>query len=116
MKRIFALILCFLLFIPAGYAENKPQFYDLEPGLYEIGKDIPAGKYDIRFNKLNANLTITYSYTLNEKNEPNLSDSQSFTFSFSSSSNWWNIGSFLVTLYPGYLLIQNSPCRLWIEK
>ena len=61
MKRILVFALCFFLLVSAGIAEKKPEYYDLEPGLYEIGKDIPAGKYDIRFNKLNTNLTISYS-------------------------------------------------------
>lgn len=115
MKRIIVFAVCFFLLVSSAIAETKPEYYDLEPGLYEIGKDIPSGKYDIRFNGLNQELTISYSWVL-KNGLPDLSVSQAFSFTFSSFSNWWNIGGFVVTLFPGYIQIENSPCRLWIEK
>lgn len=116
MKKLFALILVGLLIglliCASAIAED---YLDLEPGIYQVGKDIETGKYDIRFNKLDKNITVSFSAELDENGIPDLTNEQSFSFAFNSSSNWWNIGGFTVTLYPGFLQIENSPCRMWIE-
>ncbi len=114
MKKILiALCLCFSLCVSA-FAESG--FVDLQPGTYEIGKDVPAGKYDIRFNGLNQFVTVAYSAALDESGNPDLTKEQSFSFTFGSASNWWNIGGFTVTLYPGFLRVEDSACRLWTEE
>lgn len=102
MKRFLLILLVLLLLVSSSAAE---EYIELQPGLYTIGEDFPSGKYDIRFNGLNEWVSVTY----------NGLDSKSFTFRFSSEVNWWNPGGFLVTLFPGTLLIENSPIRLWIE-
>ena len=121
MKKLFILFLCLGLVIGFSALADQQRsfkggdFIELEPGVYEVGKDFPSGKYDIRFNGLDQYITVSYSYKLDENGLPDLTDEQSFSFTFSSATNWWNIGGFVVTLFPGYLQIENSPCRMWIE-
>lgn len=125
MKKLFSLILAFELIISSSVVAVADQQYfnlkygdsfDLEPGIYEVGKDFQAGKYDIRFNGLDEYITVSFSVELNENRLPDLTNEHSFSFTFNSGSNWWNIGGFVVTLFPGYFLIENSPCRMWVEK
>lgn len=112
MKKLLALLLILLLMAPGAMAAN--DYIDLEPGLYKVGEDVPTGKYDIRFNGLDREVTISFSEELKD-GLPDLSKQFAFTFTFTSEQNWWNIGGFLVTLYHGYLQIESSPVRMWPE-
>lgn len=107
MKRFLLILLVLLLLVSSSAAE---EYIELQPGLYTIGEDFPSGKYDIRFNGLNEWVSVTY-----RAEEIEGLETRSFTFRFSSEVNWWNPGGFLVTLFPGTLLVENSPIRLWIE-
>ena len=113
-KALCALLLLMLLCAPAR-ASAVGEYIELEPGLYKTGEDIPSGKYDLRFNGLDQYIVVSYSYALNDEGRPDLEEDHSFSFRFDSPSGWWNPGGFLVTLFNGYLLIENSPCRLWVE-
>lgn len=119
MKKFTALAVLIIMIMPACLpgALASTEYIDLIPGTYVIGadKDIPMGSYDIRFNGLNQMITVSYSDTLLEDGSLDLTQQYSFTFTFRSSQNWWNIGGFVVRLYPGYLTISGSPCRLWPE-
>lgn len=117
MKRFLLIIMVLLLIASSATAEvevhenpktHKIEYYELQPGTYTIGEDFPMGKYDIRFNGLDKMVVV--SYADEEALEP-----RSFTFTFSSEENWWNIGGFLVTLFPGTLSVEHSPIRLWTE-
>ena len=107
MKRFLLIILVLLLAASSALAE---EYLELQPGLYVIGKDIPTGKYDIRFNGLNEWVSVTY-----KGEEVEGLETKTFSFTFTSEQNWWNIGGFLVTLFPGTLLVEHSPIRLWVE-
>ena len=107
MKQFLLIIMVLLLIASSATAA---EFIELQPGLYTIGEDIPTGKYDIRFNGLNEWVSITY-----RGEEIEGLETRTFKFTFSSEVNWWNPGGFLVTLFPGTLLVENSPIRLWIE-
>ena len=111
MKKLI-LFLCMILIASSATAAD---YIELQPGLYKVGEDIATGKYDIRFNDLDKTVSVLYSEELKDS-LPDLSKEMSFSFTFSSESNWWNIGGFVVRLFPGYLLIENSPVRLWIEE
>lgn len=116
MKKVVLLLLCTLFLSSASANQDYfnlsyGDYFDLEPGLYEIGKDFPTGKYDIRFNDLDEWVSVTYKDEEIEGLEP-----KTFTFTFSSEMNWWNPGGFLVTLFQGTLLVEHSPIRLWVEK
>lgn len=120
-KLLIVLLICLLS--SAGLAEeskyfdlNYGDFFDLEPGVYEVGKDFQSGNYDIRFNGMDQNATISYSFELDDSGMPDLTNQYSFSLTFESASNWWNIGGFLVNLFPGYLRIENCPCRMWVER
>lgn len=122
MKRFLCLMLC-LLFVSSASAGQERfnlkygDFFDLEPGLYEVGKDFQDGKYDIRFIGMDKSISISYSYDLNLDGTLDLSNIYSFSLTFNSDSNWWNASGFLVNLFsPGYLLIENGTCRMWVEK
>lgn len=112
MKKLLALLLILLLMAPGAMAAN--DYIDLEPGLYVVGEDIPLGKYDLRFNGLDQEVKVSFSFTLKD-GLPDLSNEHAFTFTFTSEQNWWNVGGFLVTLFSGYLQIESSPVRLWPE-
>ena len=118
MKR-FLLIILVLLIASSAAAEvvihenpktNKIEYYELQPGTYTIGKDIPVGKYDIRFNGLDKMVAVSFKEEEIEGLEP-----KTFSFVFCSEQDWWNIGGFLVTLFRGTLLVERSPIRLWTE-
>ena len=116
MKKLICLLLCMMIMPTASANQDYfnlsyGDYFTLEPGLYEIGIDFPSGKYDIRFNDLDEWVSITY-----KDEEIEGLETKSFTFTFSSEVNWWNPGGFLVTLFSGTLLIENSPVRMWIEK
>lgn len=114
MKRFLILLCCLLLLAPSATASDS--YIVLLPGLYEVGqeKDIPTGEYDIRFNNLDKTVSVSFSDTLTD-GVLDMSSQYSFQFTFTSKQNWWNIGGFQVRLFSGYLLIEDSPIRLWIE-
>ena len=123
MKKLFCVFLVLICLCSSTWAEetkyfdlNYGDFFDLEPGVYEVGKDFQSGNYDIRFNGLDQSVTISYSYELDDSGMPDLTNDNSFSFTFESASSWWNIGGFLVKLFPGSLRIENCRCRLWVEK
>ena len=116
MKKVICFLLC-MLFLSSAAAEQDlfnlsyGDSFILEPGLYVVGQDFPTGNYDIRFNGLNEWVSVTF-----KMEEVEGLETKSFAFTFSSEVNWWNPGGFLVTMFKGTLLIENSPVKMWVEK
>lgn len=115
MKRIIVFAVCFFLLVSAGISETtiKPGSmgeYTLEPGIYEIGKDIPNGHYDIRIKGLDLYCIIRVSAYLFD-GELDTSKDNSYTLMFSSPNNYWQgcHPNILLINYT-YLQIENSTC------
>lgn len=115
MKRILVFTLCLFLLIPSAIAESKLKpgsmgEYTLEPGIYEIGVDIPAGYYDIRIKGLDLYCLIRVSQYMFE-GQLDTSKDYSFTFTFASPNNYWQgCHPNILLTESTYLQIENSPC------
>ena len=76
MRRIvICLILFSVLLSSCALALDMSKFvcYDLAPGIYEVGVDIPAGDYDVRFVKMEHLAALRYSDRLTEDGELDMS-------------------------------------------
>lgn len=121
MKRIlFQIILLGVFIVPMiALAEIEPEWdgsYRLEPGLYEIGIDIPEGHYDVRFKGLDQSCTIQYSLLLDYMNEPDMTCFYSYSFTYEADKWWQAVYPIIYVLDGGYLKINQSCCSLYPEK
>lgn len=115
MKRILICIMLVLLVLPTVYADI-PQPIKLEPGLYEVGKDLPAGHYDVRFKGLDNIIRISYSRQLNPDGTLDMTIFYSYSLSYTANEWWQAVYPIIYILEDGYLLVEYSSCELWPEK
>ena len=120
MKKILSLLLVLSLLLPACcFAEVEKVtvggsvFYRLEPGLYEIGVDIPAGTYDVRAEAGDVPLILSFSELLDFNDQPDLS--YFYSWQISVLSKKWAGGCHPVVMFTsfGYFLVQGKSCRLY---
>ena len=126
MKKLFTLILVLGLIISSSaFAEKTfPLEYgslgefELEPGRYEIGVDIPEGYFDIRMKGLNESCTIRFSLATNLDDSLNMDSVNSYELTFTSSVNYWQGCHPNIFLWGyGFLEIETSPCTFYpIDK
>jgi len=90
--------------------------YVLEPGLYQVGKDIPAGRYDVRFKNMEEKCIIKYSDLLDKDKEPDLTFMYSYSFEFTSKEWWQGVAPVIMVNSMGYLKIEESTAYLYAEK
>ncbi|NLG58531.1 MAG: hypothetical protein GX540_08965 [Clostridiales bacterium] len=114
MKRIILLLVICLLLIPAALADKNIPI-KLEPGIYEIGKDLPSGHYDVRFKGLDYIIRINYSSQLKEDRSLDMMNFYSYSLSYSAKDWWQAVYPIIYVLDGGYLQIEHSSCELWLE-
>lgn len=87
--------------------------YKLEPGLYQIGDEIPGGTYDVRYSDTDEPFILTYSDVLGADGKPDLDFFYSYKLSFS--THKWHGGAHPVIMLDsaGYLLVEGRSCRLY---
>lgn len=115
MKNFVICILIMLFLLPTAFASRLQPIW-LEPGLYEVGKDIPAGHYDVRFKELDNIVRISYSRQLNDDGSLDLTTFYSYSLTYSASEWWQAVYPIIYVLDDGYLLIEHSPCEFWPEE
>ncbi len=113
-KLILCLIIC-ILFTSNATASSKKHPIRLEPGIYEIGKDLPGGHYDVRFKGLEYIIRINYSSQLKEDGTLDMMQFYSYSLSYSAKDWWQAVYPIIYVLDGGYLQIEYSSCELWPE-
>lgn len=120
MKKLLSVLLALVLFLPAAAVADveimgfgSSVWYVLQPGQYEIGKDIPAGTYDVRCSAEDDALVLTFSQMLDENGD--LDMSWFYSFQITVSAGQWKGGCHPVIYMPsyGYLTVQGPRCRLY---
>jgi hypothetical protein len=110
MKRLIAL-LCAILLMFASSAMAELQEITLEPGMYEIGKDIEAGKWELGFVKSDFSIRLDYGRFDAEEN-PDISYPYFFSASFM--MKWNQNPKLTVYLLDGdFLKVSFSSCTLY---
>ena len=115
MKKYVLCLLIVLLFVPTASANSRTQPIKLEPGLYEIGKDIPSGHYDVRFKGLDHVIRISYSSQLKDDGTLDMLYFYSYSLSYTAKDWWQAVYPVIYVLDGGYLQIEHSACELWPE-
>ena len=118
MKKVISMLMCMLLCFGIVSAFGLESEYRLEPGIYEVGKDIPEGYYDIRIKGLDQYCTIRHSVDVNLDGTLNMDTFYSYELTFSASQNYWQGCHPNIMLMDGaYIEIVNSYCVLYpIER
>ena len=114
-KLLIALLICLCMGI--GLAEEYPLEYgslgefELQPGRYEVGIDIPDGYFDVRMKGLNQSCTIRHSIDVNLDDSLNMDCAYSYELTFTSAVNYWQgcHPNILLRKYD-YLEIEGSAC------
>ncbi len=119
MKKLVFTIICILV-LCAGtvVASGVYDEYELMPGIYEVGKDIPSGYYDIRIKGLDQYCTIRHAIDINLDGTLNMETMYAYEFTFRSSVNYWQGCHPNILLMDGeYIEIENSRCVFYpIER
>ena len=115
LRRIAALLLILITFFSLAFAEEigigSDGEYTLPPGRYTVGKDIPAGYYDIRIKGLNEYCTIRYSVQEDLDGTLYMDSVNAFEMTFRSNSNYWQgCHPNILLLDYSFLEIENSYC------
>ena len=113
MKRLIELILCIWLTIcSSAFAEIEKV--ELQPGTYEIGKDIESGEWEFRFT--NSDFMTRIDYGQMDKDGSFKTDYPYF-FSISLIMKWVQNPKISLYLMGGdYLQISYSPCVIYKES
>ena len=107
---LFMVLLCFGIAVASGSNEE----YTLEPGMYEVGKDIPSGYYDIRIKGLDQYCIIRHSIDVNLDGTLNMDTFYSYELTFTANQNYWQGCHPNILLMDGaYIEIVNSYCVLY---
>ena len=120
MKKYLALLLVLALLLPAACVAEVEKvtiglstYYRVDPGLYEIGVDIPSGTYDVRADASDDPLTLSFSELLDFEDKPDLS--YYYSWQISVMSRKWAGGCHPVIMFTsfGYFLVEGKSCRLY---
>lgn len=119
MKKLVFTIICILV-LCAGtvVASGVYDEYELMPGIYEVGKDIPSGYYDIRIKGLDQYCTIRVAYDQNLDGTLNMNIGKSFELTYKSGSDYWQgCHPNILLMDASYIEIENSRCVFYpIER
>lgn len=111
MKKLLAVILLGLIFCSSAVAELEKV--ELQPGTYEIGKDIEQGEWEFRFT--NSDFMTKIEYGQMNKDGTFKTDYPYF-FSVSLMMKWVQNPKIMLYLMNGdYLQISFSPCVIYRE-
>ena len=118
MKKILVILFICCLLSSAGLAEEYSLEYgslgefELQPGRYEIGVDVPDGYFDVRMKGLNQSCTIRFSLATNLDDSLNMDSVNSYELTFTSAVNYWQgcHPNIYLSGYGSILEIENSPC------
>lgn len=120
MKKYLSLLLVLALLLPAACVAEVEKvtiglstYYRVDPGLYEIGVDIPSGTYDVRANASDDPLILTFSELLDAEGKPDLSFF--YSWQISAFSRKWKGGCHPVIMFTsfGYFLVEGKSCTLY---
>ena len=112
MKRLIALVLLGLMVCSTAFAEIEKV--ELQPGTYEIGKDIESGDWEFRFT--NSDFMTRIDYGQIDKDGSFKTDYPYF-FSISLIMKWVQNPKISLYLMDGdYLQISYSPCVIYKES
>lgn len=115
MKKFIAALAAAMLLCGSATADVKYEngAYVLEPGVYQVGKDIPGGHYDARFKDLKVACSFSFSEQLNEEGSADMTQYYSYSFSYISGQWWQAVYPIVFILDGGYVEVEYSPCHLY---
>ena len=117
MKKLFICVIVLFIVTACSALADAPirqERYVLSPGIYEVGKDIPRGHYDVRFVNMNSIAGISYSDRLTEDGKLDLDWLYSYSLLYTAQ---WNQGMYAVITLPdgGYLEVEYSTLAFYPE-
>ena len=113
MKKCVGLILALIFLFSCSTAFGEIEKIELQPGLYEIGKDIESDEWEFRFT--NSDFMTKINYGQIEKDGTFKVDYPYF-FSISLVMKWIQNPKIMLYLMDGdYLEISYSPCTIYRE-
>lgn len=116
MKKAMALFMITLILLGLVPFASAANTITLQPGMYEVGKEIPSGHYDIRFQGMDKGyVKLAFSDRQKDDGALDLETYYSFALDFSTAQNWWNVGGFVCYLPDGYLSVEGCSIVLYEE-
>ena len=117
MKRFLLILLALLLLIPSALADVTVQSDGsliVTPGIYEVGKDIPGGYYDVRMKGLKFICSIRYASMLKDDGTLDMDSLWAWDLNFMSTGNYWQGCHPNILISDGcYLEIMGSYCTFY---